>query len=195
MAWTLLISDLKAEVATGQCNADGTFGLRIPVSRENFRCTASQGIFQFDGPSVVLRYLRFAYSAPFADFSWLPSSSRAVCQTPSAKCTLPSTERNVSLCFLLTSRAINFRSREWKGWFAARCWNNWEILMRHCDRYRVYSYERRVVFIPLRELLAIRKISDTPDYDYSDERTSTQLCIRVKYTCEVISRRLPSRCT
>lgn len=126
---------LKAEVAIGQRDADGIFELRIPASeRTSVQCFARN--FPIRWSFVVLRYLRFAHSAPFADFSWLPSSTRTVCQTPSAKCTLPSIERNVTLCFLLTSRAINFHSREWKGWFAAvvhsaRIIENPNV--KHCD--------------------------------------------------------------
>lgn len=101
----------EAEVAVGQRDTLAFSTLESSHQRElRLQCFARN--FPIRWSFVVLRYLRFAHDAPFADFSWLLSASCAVCQTPSAKCTLPSTQRNVTLCFLLTSRAINSRSRE-----------------------------------------------------------------------------------
>lgn len=52
LGWTLLISDCrKRKLQSWTTWHAGVFELRIPASRENFGCSTSQGIFQFDGPS------------------------------------------------------------------------------------------------------------------------------------------------
>lgn len=78
----------------------------------NFVRSASQGIFQFDDsrrPSVfTFRSWRF-----FCGF-FLAAFFRAVCQTPSARCSLFRPGRSVTWYFPLTSRAINSCPHEGK---------------------------------------------------------------------------------